>query len=376
MIEVLPHRCQPFLYNEAGCRLCVEACPEECITFDGSPEVDRDRCTSCGLCTAICPSGALRVEGFNDIDLWGRLKELTDGKEFAVLTCSGEEEVKAAKLKRGSALIRFSCVGLVKDVHLFGLFLLGMKKVILRSCCKDCTSPRGRKVLLKTVEDTKALLKIFNVDGEVMVVEDLPEEEKGKRVEAETIHPAPHYSRRKFFSLFAERAKALREEMEEDDEEEVNFLPDADLSERRQLLIDMVKGGDIGIEGKGSYSAYEIEIDERCSLCNICDLFCPTGALDRVESEERVKIELTPAYCVGCYQCEELCPEGALHCEREVEANILSLTERTVLVERSKISCSSCGKSFLPEGEERLCLSCRKKKKREELFFAMIGVGD
>ncbi len=384
-IEILKHRCQPFLYRRSGCRLCIEACPQGCITFpQDSPSIDEEKCTSCGICTSACPSGAFRVKGFDDIALWERLKGLTEGKEYVVLTCSNEEEVRSARLKRGSALVGFSCVGLIKDAHILGLFLSGVKGVTIRKACKDCTSPQGSKVVLRTVENVKTLLEALGVEGEISLTPDLPEVEEGVVVDMERIESKPHYSRREFLSLFRDRVKDLKEELEEDEEEEdeyqeVRFLPDEDLPEGRRLLINLLKGGERGLEAtleRGSYPIYEMEIDDRCTLCNICDLFCPTGAINRVDEDKGVRIDFTPAFCVSCYQCEDLCPEGTLHARHGVPLGNLVRDEAVTLHSRDKMPCSSCGKLFLPRGEETVCMSCDKKRKREELFFAMIGVED
>lgn len=37
------------------CNLCVEACPDDCITLTGYPEIDYSRCSSCGDCIKVCP---------------------------------------------------------------------------------------------------------------------------------------------------------------------------------------------------------------------------------------------------------------------------------------------------------------------------------
>lgn len=53
-------------YNNkcVGCGACVNACENECHSFDEKGHViDRDKCTVCGKCQAACPFGALEVFG-------------------------------------------------------------------------------------------------------------------------------------------------------------------------------------------------------------------------------------------------------------------------------------------------------------------------
>jgi pyruvate formate lyase activating enzyme len=47
-----------------GCRSCVPACRQGCITADSSGvKIDRARCDGCGACADECPSGALELLG-------------------------------------------------------------------------------------------------------------------------------------------------------------------------------------------------------------------------------------------------------------------------------------------------------------------------
>ena len=57
----------PELWNSSslciGCGQCIEACPANALTPNGSGEpyinLDRSICTRCGACVEVCPSGAL-----------------------------------------------------------------------------------------------------------------------------------------------------------------------------------------------------------------------------------------------------------------------------------------------------------------------------
>lgn len=54
-----------------GCGLCVEYCPQKCITFHKTnrgiydqPAVDCnvDKCTFCKICERLCPEGAIYLK--------------------------------------------------------------------------------------------------------------------------------------------------------------------------------------------------------------------------------------------------------------------------------------------------------------------------
>ncbi len=75
MIKVIHTRCQPWLYKNAKCRLCIDACPiQDCIGFkENAVSVDKDICIGCGICTNVCPASALVFENLSDRELLQRL---------------------------------------------------------------------------------------------------------------------------------------------------------------------------------------------------------------------------------------------------------------------------------------------------------------
>lgn len=45
-----------------GCGACVDACPVNAITVDGTVKVNADECIECGACLDTCPYGAITLE--------------------------------------------------------------------------------------------------------------------------------------------------------------------------------------------------------------------------------------------------------------------------------------------------------------------------
>ncbi len=378
MITYLPHRCPPWLYREAECRLCVNHCPQECVEYkDDGIAINEERCTGCGICTNACPSGALTMRKFNDKELLERLRDIIKDEEFITLTCSSEENYKGLKLRKNSCLIRVPCVGILKESHILDLFLSGGREVWLRSSCEDCSSVKGREVMNQTVQYARTLLNAFSIEGEVLISEDFPVVKKGKRVKPKEILPAPHYSRRDFFNMFSNKIKEFNELKSEEDEEGMYQPPDSELPEKREILLEMLNGHEEiqdSVVKKGSFPGYQLNIKDNCTLCDKCALFCPTGALSRMEDNKEARIDFRSSYCVGCYQCEELCPEGALYSSEGIHLSTFPRDGHSVIFKREKKCCPHCEKSFLPKDGVETCISCYKRVESERRIFAVIGI--
>ena len=42
-------------------RFCIEACPEDALSWDGYVVLDQERCTQCHECVPVCPVDGVRV---------------------------------------------------------------------------------------------------------------------------------------------------------------------------------------------------------------------------------------------------------------------------------------------------------------------------
>ena len=86
-----------------SCGKCIEACPEEVISFttDKVIHIDRDNCTACGKCVDVCYPGALTIYG-RWVTLDDVFKEVCRDKSFyessgGGVTVSGGEPLRQAE---------------------------------------------------------------------------------------------------------------------------------------------------------------------------------------------------------------------------------------------------------------------------------------
>jgi Ni,Fe-hydrogenase III small subunit/NAD-dependent dihydropyrimidine dehydrogenase PreA subunit len=103
---------------EAVCSKCVEACPTDAISREGSPHIDLGRCLFCTDCVEACPEDAIRFS--QDFRLATRQRDhlRTDGREFQLAAAL---DAKSRKLFGHSLQLRQvsagGCNGCEADIN-------------------------------------------------------------------------------------------------------------------------------------------------------------------------------------------------------------------------------------------------------------------
>jgi len=101
-----------------------------------------------------------------------------------------------------------------------------------------------------------------------------------------------------------------------------HFIP----SRRERLLDNLDRLGDPQVDTIKTRLWGAIVIDEtRCQSCQMCAVFCPTGAISKYEDKKTKTfgVEHRPADCVQCHLCQDICHWGALHVDDTVSTDIL-----------------------------------------------------
>lgn len=73
------------------------------------------------------------------------------------------------------------------------------------------------------------------------------------------------------------------------------------------------------VEGNGSWrSTRPVIAIENCTGCLQCYLYCPDGAISKLDTgERRPRVQVDYDFCKGCGICARMCSFDALHMEAE-----------------------------------------------------------
>ncbi|MEG0503529.1 MAG: 4Fe-4S binding protein [Raoultibacter sp.] len=321
-------RCVVVRNRNAKCRKCVEACPTGAVEVGGNKLTYHARaCVACGACTVVCPTEAL-------IPLRPMDDELATSVARATVEAGGVAVFACARIaSRGKAdpetYAEVPCLARVEENVVMQLAAHGLDRIVLvDGTCATCKFKACNPGIDATVDSVNSLL---SAEGVALRVERMSEFPEGFSVEdAAGLYGV---SRRGFFTQAKDVAKdaaekaavaALKKELGEKapslrDRLKMsgNALPQFK-AERRMGVLD-------ALDHIGRPVAEEIDTrlwgtvaieTERCSSCNMCTIFCPTGALKKSELEpedgEGSFLEFSTADCVQCRMCEDICLKSCL----------------------------------------------------------------
>lgn len=340
-VLVAEARCVVVRNRNVRCRKCVEACPVGAIAIDGNTlALDSGTCVSCGACTVVCPTEALIPIKPLDEDLASSVADATitnDG--VAVFACA---RIASKRLADSNEFAEVPCLARMEESILVELVAQGVQQILfVDGTCSTCKFHACNAGIDATVASANTLLAAMGSSVRVKRQSAFPEEmlvteDKG------------HYgvSRRGFFTQARGTARdaagktvatVLKEEKDKKApsiREKLRMTSDGTLpqlnAERRMHILDaMDRIGEPQVSELETRLWGRVDVEkEGCRSCDMCAMFCPTGALRKGEEEEpadsstmsygksRVKpasdLEFSMAECVQCRTCEDICLNNCL----------------------------------------------------------------
>ena len=320
-ITVHQERCALVRNRHADCLRCAESCASGCISYDGEVlTVSPEKCIGCGTCATVCPTCALEAHHPSDAALTAAARASLAANEGAAYLGCGELLERARGRYDEEKIARVECLGRVDESLLADLAVEGAREVVLiHGDCERCDHGRGRACAEAVVETAEKLLEIWGAPMTVRFSGKLPASAKraadydsGRRaalaegaalaaragvVVAETavteaLGDASNADAEG--ALVADARDVGRYLKVMDDGTLPHFIPD-----RRERLLDSLAAlgepEDVMVDTR-LWGHVVIDTDA-CASCQMCAVFCPTGALAKFTDAEKVEPGLALGSC-------------------------------------------------------------------------------
>ncbi|MFQ5854469.1 MAG: 4Fe-4S dicluster domain-containing protein [Anaerolineae bacterium] len=375
-VSVQAGHCLNARHKDAGCRLCVDACPTDAIGLQlGRPHLESDRCVSCGLCLHWCPTDVFAQRSASEDSLAQTVSLLSDDALSLVCSQHGDPATTWAPV---TAVVQHKrCLASLSVPQLMELTDTGRRTIWLDdSACAECPIGRAQPAIAQTAATTNRLLQAFGhppaIRTHVSHSDELHDDPTPRTViDADQ----PELSRRSFFSALGQLTRRTAATViTETLATPVSDAPvpvDQRLPHRippsRGHLFGQLKGlGTPADEpfGTAGIPFADVNVDaDACSGCRLCARFCPTGALSFVADAERFVLYFRPAICIDCGICAVACPENAVSFGQRLVAEALIGVEPRPLVAGKLAPCAGCGEptaALSDDADEERCYVCRR----------------
>ena len=321
--------------RNAKCLKCAEVCTSGCISYeDNELIISPEKCIGCGTCATVCPTCALEAHRPNDAELLHQcIQAMRAADGEVIIAC--EQIVNAAEgLIDRTKVVSVTCLGRVEESLLTTLAVAGAKHVsLVEGKCGECPHATGFHMAEQVRDTANTLLETWNNGMRVDLVAKFP---RCARLEGKASFDA---DKRHFFEEMKSEAKtaagttadfAVKETLGIEDKPESRFqkvMEDGTLPhfipDRRELLLNSLASlgepQDVMIETR--LWGHVIIDPDKCSSCQMCATFCPTGAISKFTDEDGTfGVEHFPGDCVKCRCCTDICPKQALTLSDEVFA--------------------------------------------------------
>ena len=373
-VSVQGEHCLNRRHKDAGCRLCVDACPTEAIRLQPAdswpaapaettstpsgpqePHLDAERCVNCGLCLHVCPTEVFTQRGAPETAT-AQTVALTSGEAIA-LVCPQHADPGHTRAPVSAVVRHKRCLAALSVSHLLELSDGGRRTLWLDdSPCAACPIGQVQSAIVRTATAANQLLQAFGRAPAIRTCRHHADALLEAPVQRRVIEgDRPELSRRHFFGALGHLARrtaatAIAESLPAPQPGGARTveqrLPHRIPPQRMRLFRRLKRLGtaaDTPISTATIPFANVLVNEEACSACKLCARFCPTGALHFAADEEGFALYFKPAICIDCGLCAVACPEDAVRFAAEIAPQALVADSWERLASGRLAPCVTCG---------------------------------
>jgi MinD superfamily P-loop ATPase len=358
-IAVHEQRCISLRNRNAGCTRCMDVCTSGALSYkDNTAAVDSALCIGCGTCATACPSSAIEILSLSDEELTARIKAAIVATEgHPAIACQVAVDTSLGEGVDESLVCVVPCLGRVDESILIGAAAYKAKQVSL-FChdCGHCAHAPAKAMIDEVIKSSGSILTAFGSPLTIVLSEDIHALASSCN-NADTVEEG--LSRRDFFFLVKHRSVSVVREATEYQAgrspqsaelpagtpfEKVGrtgtlsqFVPSRRVriyNYLRQLGKPVTKQVDSRIVGS------LVIAEDRCNACRMCAVFCPTGAIKKLDDGKNFGIAHWPCACMQCRLCESLCPKEAIAVDSRVSVDTF-LGKKAVMYQMERQAGSS-----------------------------------
>ncbi len=354
-------------HRQAGCALCVQACPSHAIQVpDTAPVLDAERCVGCGACLPACPTGVFSQHILPEEMLLQAAARTANDERLAV-ACPVHPDPAGSRTPADRVFRHSRCLASMAVDYLLALSRDGRRDVWLDdSPCEVCPIGQAHGLVLASVQAGNTLLQACDRPARIRTVtQDGGLLRPGTARRPVTQAVPQSLARRDVFAMFKRLAERSVDQPAARLQPARQRLPQRVPLARQRLLHHIqvwnpAPNTTFPVD-RTPFAAVQVDGDV-CSACGLCARFCPTGALYMDSTADRFALNFRPDLCIDCGVCAVACPEQAVSFGEHLPVAAVTRGDHLSLAGGTMTTCVSCSAPTAkrPQEHRSLCYSCRQ----------------
>lgn len=320
-------KCLRFETSLNHCTLCSTICPEEAFEFNALRMIlNEKKCTSCSVCIGSCPSEALFLKEFDENSFANNYSN----RENIPLSCQTKE---------------IPCLAVFDPKN---FVTMAINNLTFSCDCSECSSceknihGKTYTFIKESINDANTFLEKISSDKKILEIK--------------------NYTPLKRRELFKRATEKLKKKEEREKKRE---------SLKNRNLLKTLQTVPLPESIEFNKLIFSKTVNKSCNLCNECQDFCPTGALEIVQEIDKTSLYLKTDRCINCGNCELICKQKAITKASTIDLTAYKDEKELLLATGEKKICQECRCTFITSNESSLCDRCQQIENLPNDLFSL-----